>query len=313
MLALPTDGLRTSVERHNSDLNVATDWLELLALISTAGEWSQYNVGDILAEGDIYRDQGFAAEFIESMWAELQRRSAGIATAHPLFVELDRVVRRADVPYTALLFCLLLSVGPRYSGWATQFGGNYVEQGDLFERLVADALRFWFPSWDVVRTGWGDGNQMPLENFVEMIAMATFEEQVTGWGAWVPAQAKDIGVDVAVVRRFGDGGGGLPVMMWQCASGQNWSTKLSTPNTKTWARVITFTHTPLRGLATPVVIPLEQFTSRRNQAHGVLLDRYRLLPREQEGAWLEAETAGAISAWCDQRLAWLFDNYPLAG
>src|SRR5437016_622038 len=136
MLALPTDGLRTSVEQHNSDLIVATDWLELLALTSTE-EWSAYNVGDILAEGDIYRDQGFAAEFIESMWAELRRHAGCTGTGYPLSVEPDRVSRNGDVPHAAVLFCLLLSVGPRYSGWSRQFGGNYTEQGDFFERLVA--------------------------------------------------------------------------------------------------------------------------------------------------------------------------------
>jgi len=100
-------------------------------------------------------------------------------------------------------------------------------------------------------------------------------------------------------------------MMWQCASGQNWNSKLATPDTKAWNRVLTLTHTPLRGLATPVVIPVEEFNSRRNQAHGVLLDRYRLLPGAAEAGWLDDTTAGALGAWSDQRLAWLAERYSL--
>lgn len=311
MIALPTDGLRTSVEHHNSDLIVATDWVELLALSST-DQWSMYNVSDVLVEGDIYRDQGLAAEFIESMWAELRRRAGCVGSGYPLSVEPDRVARRDDAPCGAVLFCSLLSVGPRYSSWSTQFGGNYTEQGDLFERLVADALKYWFPSWDIVRTGWGDGNQIPLTGLVQLVAAAALEEEAAGWQEWVPAQAKDIGLDVAAARGFGDGTGGVPVMMWQCASGRNWSTKLSTPDTKAWNRVLTLTHTPLRGLATPFVIPVEDFRARRNQAHGVLLDRYRLLPDDEEASWLQADSSAAIQAWCDQRLAWLLDHYPLA-
>jgi len=180
MFALPTDGLRTSVETHNSDLAVATDWLELLVLTS-AEPWSAHNISDILAEGDVYRDQGFAAEFVESMWAEVRRRAASMEAGYPLAVEPDRVSPIEGVPHAALLFCLLLSVGPHYSGWSTQFGGDYTEQGDLFERLVADALKHWLPSWDIVRTGWGDGNQIPLEGLVDTVAAAAFEEKVPGW------------------------------------------------------------------------------------------------------------------------------------
>jgi hypothetical protein len=205
----------------------------------------------------------------------------------------------------------MLALGPKYSGWAEQFNGDYSGQGELFERLVEDALRDWFPSWTIARTGWDNGAEMSLEDLVNVIAEVCVEQRTSDWDRWLPARAKDIGVDVAAVRSFGGDGGGIPVMLWQCASGANWPTKLRTPDTKAWDRVITLTHTPLRGFATPVVIPIEEFRPRRNQAHGVLLDRPRLLPNRLEAEWLDSDTAAAITAWVDRRVAWFAEHYPL--
>jgi len=312
MLALPTSGVRPSVAKHNSDLDVATDWLELVSLL-TPGGWSIPDIVDVLIEGGIYVDQDFASEFVESMIAEVRRRVSTMAGSHPLMIDpSSRVVAIEGRPFTGLLFCLLLSVGNSYSGWSDQFNNNYVQQGTLFERLTVDALRASFPGWEVLPTGWGDGQQIPLPDLVNALAEATREDVIPGWQNWVAAQGKDVGLDVAVVRRFADGAGGLPVMMWQCASGANWKSKLSSPDTKAWNRLVTLTHTPLRGLTTPVAIPLEEVKARRNTSHGVLLDRYRLLPPSSEADWLAATTKDDVDVWNAARCTWLVTHYPLS-
>jgi hypothetical protein len=312
MLALPTSGLRRSVAKHNSDLKIAADWLELIAALSE-GPWSQADVLDVLLEGGIYENQTFAAEFVQSMFAEVRRRYKQLGSGYPIVLgnsgELERVPR---IPFpSGVIFCLLLSLGPHYSDWSKQFAGNYTEQGDLFEFLMVSALKFWFPSWTVVRTGWGDGTRTSLEKFVELVSRTASEEIIVGWAEWVAREGKDLGLDIAVVRPFGEESGGVPLMMWQCASGQNWKTKLKTPDTKSWHRVMTLTHTPLRGLGTPDVIPSEDVKSRRNQHQGVLLDRYRLLPPSPEREWLDPSTALNLRTWCEARLDWLRGKYPL--
>ncbi len=263
-------------------------------------------------EADVYREQSFASEFVESIGAELRRRCARLGTGYPIDLLPTGAFRATPgAPSEALRFCLLLSVGTRYSDWSKQFDSDYSEQGELFERVVADALQFWFPSWNVVRTGWGDGNQLALEDLVSEVAQVTCEDVIEGWEDYVRAQAKDLGLDVAVVRSFGDSFGGVPAMMFQCASGEDWPTKLSTPDTKAWNRVISLTHTPLRGFSTPVVIPLDEVRSRRNQAHGVLLDRYRLLPPVPELDWLEDATGRSIAEWSNARTEWLQQRFAL--
>lgn len=312
MIALPTSGIGRSIEKHNSDHLIASDWLELVVLTSEE-EWSQAGVTEVLIEGNIYRDQTFAAEFVQSMFAEIRRRRSLVRPAYPIAIgdsgELVSVMPSQSA--AAHLFCLLLTVGPNYSGWVTQFGGDYREQGDLFELLMVSALQYWFPSWEVTRTGWGEGTQVELGKFVQLIATAAREELVPNWGQFVPPDANDLGLDIMAVRSFADDEGGLPILMWQCASGKNWVEKLTTPDTKAWHRVMSVTHTPLRALATPMVIPLGQVKSRRNKSHGLILDRYRLLPPVPDVGWLDIESTTRIKTWCAARIEWLRRIHPL--
>ena len=219
MYSLPTDGIRVSIEKHNSDLMVASDWLQLVVLAS-AEEWAPPEIVDILAENGIYREQDFATEFVQSMLAEARRRSACLGDYSPLlFTDAGSLVARR-VPYSALLFCTLLATGPNYSGWSSQFAGDYTDQGQLFERLVTDTLAYWFPSWDIGNTGWGDGDELSVEELVELLGARTMEQLTADWKDWVRQHGKDMGVDVAAIRTFGGDAGGLPVIMWQCASGE---------------------------------------------------------------------------------------------
>lgn len=290
---------------------VAADWAELFVLLS-GDQLSVPAIVDILGEGNIYHNQDFATDFAESILAEVRRRITPLGDAYPLEVSTDIIIPRPDTPDVAATFCLLLSLGPSYSGWSDQFGGNYTEQGELFEMLSVEALRHWFPTWNITRTGWGGGQKSTsLDELVEQIASVCLEETIKGWQEWLPRMAKDVGLDVAAARPFGGKIGGIPIMMWQCASGANWPTKLATPDTKAWARVISLTHTPLRGFATPFTIPLEDFSYRRNQAHSVLLDRPRLFPDVVESEWLEETTASSITQWADQRIQWLEERYSL--
>jgi hypothetical protein len=312
MIALPTSGMGRSIEKHNSDHLIASDWLEIVVMLSEEG-WSQADVSDVLIEGNIYREQTFAAEFVQSMFAEIRRRRSLVSPAYPIAIggsgDLVPVVPPESA--TALLFCLLLTVGPNYSAWGAQFGGDYREQGDLFELLMVSALRYWFPAWEVTRTGWGDGTQLELTEFVQLIATAAREELMTNWGQFVPLQANDLGLDIMAVRSFADDEGGLPILMCQCASGKNWVQKLTTPDTKAWHRVMSVTHTPLRALATPMVIPLGEVKSRRNKSHGLIVDRYRLLPPVPDVEWLDGESTVRIKAWCAARIEWLRQTHPL--
>jgi hypothetical protein len=91
MISLPTSGFNVSTTQHNSNLMVAADWVELSCLLS--GEpVSGPIVVDILDEGGIYSDQGFATEFVESVFGEIRRRGLPHKATYALRVEADAVL-----------------------------------------------------------------------------------------------------------------------------------------------------------------------------------------------------------------------------
>lgn len=65
--------------------------------------------------------------------------------------------------------------------------------------------------------------------------------------------------------------------LMQCASGDDWTDKLHTPDIEVLKRLITFSSSPQRGIAMPFAQEDEEFSRQCNHVDGMLLDRYRLL------------------------------------
>jgi hypothetical protein len=209
-----------------------------------------------------------------------------------------------------LTFCILVSVAPYYSGYTEWVGGNYVAQGELFERLTAASFQRVLPEWEVTRTGWNGGGGVSLAQLMTQVADATDEIVRTEAPAFVGDAEKDLGVDVAAVRRFADGRAALPVMFTQCASGRDWHRKILTPDTSRWKQLVTFTHSPLKSLSLPFCLDQREYATRRSQCKGLLIDRLRLLPPGDE-SWLDPETREALIEWITPRLAWLEEHFSL--
>lgn len=314
-LAYPTESVRRSVAKHNCDLIVIADWLELAVLMfdeDAEGITRAECVALFVKEG-IYDSQDFCAEFFESVFSELRTRQRIFGLDYPIRLdEAGRLAAEGDWTETpGLAFCLLVSTAPYYSGYSKWVGGNYVAQGELFERLTTEALMRTFPQWNVSRTGWNGGGGVTIMELVGRVAGATDEVVRAEAEQSVGEREKDLGVDVAAVRRFGDDRASLPVIFTQCASGRDWHRKILTPDTSRWRQLVTFTHSPLKALSLPFRIGEFEYRSRRSQCKGLLMDRLRLLPTGAEASWVGGDTRRDLVEWLARRREWLIDHFAL--
>lgn len=305
MLLLPEVELRRSTTQHNVDLDVLCDWIEGSALFID-DYVSASDVVDILCEEEIYDKQELAADIVEMAWAELRRRMSWLGSAAAGTLE-SRTIRRAfdwhDLPAHA--FCLITTFAQYYKRWAARFGTNYIEQGRLFESLVAESLRS--RGWDILLTGWASGiSTNKFEQIVSMVADLLREPFVNKPLVALYKEANDEGLDLVCYRPFGDNRGGKPVYLMQCASGRNWVEKLSTPNIDVWTKLINFSSNPQRAFAMPFALSDDEFFRVCNRVNGMLIDRYRLLSAGSGGNdWIPTELRQGLVAWLDPRVATL--------
>ena len=312
LIAHPTSRFRRSINGHNCELTLAADWLEasVLSFDPDAEGLTQPEVVDYLIEQCIYEDQDHCAEFVESIFAEIRVRMRCGDGKYPVLIDDYGRLQGADADAVALSFCLLLSILPSYSGYAAWVGGEYAEQGELFELLTEEAMAHSLPGWEVRRTGWSGGHGTSLTDLLDDIAEITRESVTSEAPQFVGTEEKDLGLDITAARPFGDGRPALPVIFGQCASGENWREKLHTPNASRWKRLLTFTHTPLRAFSVPFRLDDSDYPKRRSQYQGLVMDRLRLLPPEPESVWLSDPLRSRIEVWSNERVAWLRKHHP---
>ena len=126
---------------------------------------SRSDARDVLLEQQIYVDQDFAEEYLESAWRQLSLRVRRIGAGAPFRVEGSSILREMDwTNAPAHSFMLTLSLSPQYSSWRKDFGEDYIEQGELFELVVVEAIQRLFPGWTVVRTGWSSDHAVELQS-----------------------------------------------------------------------------------------------------------------------------------------------------
>lgn len=309
LISHPTSKFQRSINAHNCELMLAADWLEasVLSFDPYTEGLTRPEVVDYLIEQHIYEDQDHCAEFVESIFAEIRARMRCGNGRYP--VSIDNYGRLLGSDAVALSFCLFLSILPYYSGYTAWVDGDYAEQGELFELLTEEAMAHSLPGWEVKRTGWSGGYGTSLTDLLDDIAEITRESVTVEAPEFVGAEEKDLGLDIAAVRPFGDGRPALPVIFGQCASGENWPKKLHTPNASRWKRLLTFTHTPLRAFSFPFRLNEDDYPKRRSQYQGLVMDRLRLLPPEPESVWLSDSLRSRIEVWTETRAGWLREHH----
>lgn len=306
MLALPMRGIARSVEAHNVDLDVLSDWIEGSVLFTYENDekLSKVEAVDLLCEAQVYERQEFAWEIVSDAWGELRRRRAAMGVdTYPLHLEEDTAAHLVDWKTTpAHSFCLTLSLAKWYPDWARNFGRNFTEQGELFELMTQQALEALFDGWRFHRTGWARTRTSRLANVVAEVA-SLLSETIGRVERWTKPTANEAGLDLLCYRPFLDGRVGVPVYLLQCASGGDWEGKLHTPRLEIWRKIVEFAAMPRKAFATPFSFLDRDFVINCGLVDGLLLDRYRLL---SAGAinpnWLSADVVERMVAWIEPRM-----------
>jgi hypothetical protein len=191
--------------------------------------------------------------------------------------------------------------------WAKAFGKDYTTQGELFERLVAEAIVNALPDWAVHSTGWCKTKAVKLPGVIKTLCEWLGEAETGNRERWTRDSANEAGLDLVCIRRMPDGRPGVPLYLVQCASGvtssATWQHKLRTPDLRLWEKLVDFAVRPKRGFATPFAFTEDDFRRHCRAIDGLLLDRYRLLaPSATSTTWLSRNTAVQLRQWLRPRV-----------
>ena len=303
MLDMPEIGMARSVSKSNVKLDVLADWIEASAVFQTEDTLSASDAVDLLCSEEVFASQTLAWQTISDAWGLLRLRRKVLGNGCAFEIEEKRLQRVRDWKVCpGQSFCILLSCLKWYHNWAKQFGKDYTEQGELFEDLTRESLKQLFPLWEVHATGWTRTRVAGLRVVVDGVAKK-LGEAVGELTRWTRESANEAGLDLMLFRPFADGRTGLPVFLFQCASGSDWDQKLHTPDVRIWTKVIQFPSDPKKAFATPFAFLADDFTKTANIVNGLLLDRLRLLaPSDMNPDWVPDELRRRIVAWMQPRI-----------
>lgn len=303
MLALPTKGFNRSVSKHNVQASICCDWIEACALFGE-GETAGSDIVDILRENEIYESQDFAWELVNNAFLTIRERRRVLGAGYPFRIPAGtRVVCDEEWPdFAAYAFCLTLSLSKAYPAWWQGFGADYGPQGQLFEDLTAQSVSSMFPGWETHQTGWSSTAPNLITDIVRQVA-DLIGEATGDIGRWSARRAKEAGLDLLCYRPYADGRVGIPVMLFQCASGQDWRAKVHTPEVRIWTKIISFAVDPKKAFAMPFSLEPNEFRYHSNVVNGLLLDRDRLLsPGRENRDWVTEELRDRLRAWTQPRI-----------
>lgn len=308
MLGLPETDFSDPKSAIKLDALQIADWIEG-SITFADQELSQSDVVDVLKENYLTtkaRDQSandLAVDRVKQTWQELHRRAGCLGAAASYEVDGPKVKRTQEWEHTpGFAFCLIVALLPAYRTAFRQFRG-YTEQGQIFERLTQASLSAL--GWQVHNTGWSKSASDSIESKIQAVAeFLRVDPMQDASKKWLAPKAKDAGLDLICQYEFKDGWGGKPIILTQCASGDNWEDKLHTPNLKIWNKLLDMHAVPARGLAMPFAIRKDRFHQASvTDEFALLLDRHRLaVPGKKPKEWIPNDLNEDILKWMKKRV-----------
>lgn len=280
-----------------ASFHALADYIELCVAFDQP-RVSQSDVQETLLDFQVAPTDDRAAEMTQSAFAQLRRRQAWAGSLCPFAVDglhVSRTKEWATTPAYAL--CLAHTAAYYYPDWAASFR-EYGKGAQLFEEAVSISLEAC--GWEPEVVGWSADNPVRLPAIVERVA-SRVGDPIGRVEAWTAATAKDAGLDVLAVRHFADRRNARPVMLVQCATGQNWDEKLHTPDLRIWTKIVDWSGDPVKAFATPFALSDIAIKRVGNRVNGPVLDRFRVL--RPHGFVTDHSRIGAtVKAWLEGRV-----------
>lgn len=279
MFTLPINGIDISINKHNCNYDIIADWIEGSLLFGRDLTISKSDIIDILIEESIYKEQDYAAEFIDQVWERIEFRHKSFKTNN-IFVISQRRIKKLHnwKDYSAYSFCIAISLKHYYDNLDFTAITDFKNlQGQLFENISAESVKKLFPFWNVYYTGWSSVNVRKFPNLLNDISDKLRVSPHTNASNYFTSMQKDGKLDILLYRKFEDEFCNIPIYLMQCASGDNWNSKREEPNIDLWKNLIDFNSYPGRCLLIPFSIDKKNYIFHSPYIKGTLFDRMRIL------------------------------------
>lgn len=305
MLRMPEIGFSRSKGASNVDTNVSADWVESILLFDEP-QLSKNDVVDLLLEEQICDSdsQDMAHQIADEAWSELKRRQCWGGLPNTVNLTANRIVSTEKWTDDIIrAFFVLLSIQRIFPDWASSWTA-YVDQGNLFEKVVERICPALLPGWKIYRAGWSPDNTKSVLKII-----GDLREHIHTSGApdihnWIGASEKDGGLDLVCYRAFQDDREAVPVFFLQCASGKNWRDKIHAPNAARWAKWLNSAVQPSTGIVAPFVIDDSQLRRSALDGQIIVFDRIRAVSvlNEEHETILGRDLQKEVLDWMSPRV-----------
>ena len=258
-------------------IEYVADWIELYITLNDESI-SKSSLTSYLAQE---KGEDPESSFIDDVWLELEYRQQLYGSTPPFEINSHSIkpkIKSDESP--EYVMCLLLSILGNSE--------DTTNTGKLFERLSGETIKN-YTQGNIIIYGF------PSKQTVEEIAKSTKER----FNFSPTSNFKDRGLDIIAWRSFEDGRCGQIVILFQCASGNNWRSKLLGLPIEAWNNYIAWGSKPLKGFTLPKIIKKDLFSECSYEA-GVILDRTRMY---KYFAPLDSTLKTEIKVWCDTKIS----------
>jgi hypothetical protein len=290
------------------------DWIECSALFGPRATVSRTDATDELVNSGVLQPRGSqtpddAAEaIVEEVFVELKRRSLLMPNTGPFAYpfQLDpTILRRSQTNWTGspeYAFLILASMS-QLAPWLVR--PSYNELGHRFERVVRLSAEGLFGRPAIVLETSHRGADHLKERMKAVLGH--FDREVTPYLEAAPKRVRDGGLDV-VVRLWNhdaDRRPGTAHFLVQCAAGQNWSEKISTPSLSRWRDWVSWRGPIYKALAVPFLFTDDRALHDASQEGDwtLILDRSRLLYGIGQAGGSPSSLASDLLTWCRPMVA----------
>ena len=259
-------------------IEYVADWVELFTILNG----SPISKSTLTSHLSLEMGEDPDSCFIDDVWLELEYRNQLYGSRPPYDVNsrsiTPMITKKGNPEY---VMCLLLSILGNSE--------NTTNTGKLFERLSGEAIRNYIKG-RVIIYGY------PSKQTVQNIANFTHERL----NFRPPRNFKDRGLDIIAWKSFDDNRCGQIVILFQCASGNNWRSKLLSVPIDAWGKYIAWGSNPLKGFTLPRIIRKDMFDECSYEA-GIIIDRARIY-RNIIGQEIDPALRHDLKTWCDNKI-----------